>query len=85
MLHTDISTTMWYYVGQNAQATADELWRVVGNNLGNSGPQSTDQQRQESPQVVVPEERLDHALRHKVFTQRATTLTLHRICIATGF
>jgi integrase len=36
MRHTDISTTMRFYVGVNAQATADELWRVEGNILGNS-------------------------------------------------
>ncbi|MBA4107880.1 MAG: hypothetical protein C0485_19280 [Pirellula sp.] len=36
MRHTDVATTMKYYVGVNAQATADELWRVEGNILGNS-------------------------------------------------
>ncbi len=34
MRHTDISTTMKFYVGVNAQATTDELWRVAGSNLG---------------------------------------------------
>ncbi|MBA4105211.1 MAG: hypothetical protein C0485_05590 [Pirellula sp.] len=34
MRHTDVSTTMKFYVGVNAQATADELWRVAGSNLG---------------------------------------------------
>jgi integrase len=30
MRHESIETTMRYYVGQNAEATADELWRVTG-------------------------------------------------------
>lgn len=30
MRHTEIATTMKYYVGLNAEATADELWRVAG-------------------------------------------------------
>jgi integrase len=34
MRHTEIATTMKFYVGVNAQATADELWRVAGSNLG---------------------------------------------------
>lgn len=37
MRHTEIATTMKFYVGVNAQATADELWRVAGSNLGSSG------------------------------------------------
>lgn len=37
MRHTDIGTTMRFYVGVNAQATADELWRAVGSNLGSTG------------------------------------------------
>ena len=36
MRHADISTTMKYYVGQNAEATADALWAAVGNTLGNT-------------------------------------------------
>jgi integrase len=27
MRHSSIDTTMKYYVGQNAEATADELWQ----------------------------------------------------------
>ncbi|MBA3483727.1 MAG: hypothetical protein H0T51_18110 [Pirellulales bacterium] len=30
MRHTEIATTMKFYVGVNADATADELWRVAG-------------------------------------------------------
>ena len=37
MRHTEIATTMKFYVGVNAQSTADELWRVAGSNLGSSG------------------------------------------------
>ena len=33
MRHTEIATTMKYYVGLNAEATADELWRVAGISL----------------------------------------------------
>jgi integrase len=31
MRHESIETTMRYYVGQNAESTADELWRVAGS------------------------------------------------------
>ena len=34
MRHAEISTTMKYYVGENAEATADELWNTVEQNLG---------------------------------------------------
>jgi hypothetical protein len=36
MRHADIGTTMKYYVGQNAEATADIVWAAVGNSQGNS-------------------------------------------------
>jgi hypothetical protein len=29
MRHANIETTLVFYVGQNAKATADELWRVT--------------------------------------------------------
>jgi hypothetical protein len=29
MRHESIETTMRFYVGQNAESTADELWRAV--------------------------------------------------------
>jgi len=55
MRHSDISTTMKYYVGSEAQATADVLWDAVekaeprqteaestsGNNFGNSEPKTS--------------------------------------------
>jgi hypothetical protein len=31
MPHEDISITMWYYVGKEAEATADLLWQVAGS------------------------------------------------------
>ena len=34
MRHASIETTMQFYVGVNAEATADELWRVHENGLG---------------------------------------------------
>ena len=34
MRHESIETTMKYYVGVNAEATADELWKAVESNLG---------------------------------------------------
>jgi integrase len=34
MRHSKIETTMTYYVGQNAEATADELWRISGTTSG---------------------------------------------------
>ena len=37
MRHSSIETTMTYYVGQNAQATAAELWKALDNNSGNNG------------------------------------------------
>jgi len=40
MRHESIDTTMKYYVGVNAEATADELWKAVGNTLGNTPPKS---------------------------------------------
>jgi integrase len=48
MRHTDISTTMRFYVGVNAQATADELWRAEGNILGNSDREAATKEHSES-------------------------------------
>jgi integrase len=36
MRHEDIATTMKFYVGQNAEATADAIWAVVGDTLGDT-------------------------------------------------
>ena len=34
MRHESIETTMKYYVGVNAEATADELWAALGDISG---------------------------------------------------
>lgn len=36
MRHEDIGTTMKFYVGQNAEATADAVWAAVGDTLGDT-------------------------------------------------
>ena len=33
MRHEDIGTTMKFYVGQNAESTADALWAAVGDHF----------------------------------------------------
>ncbi len=38
MRHSSIETTMTYYVGQNTQATAAELWEISGDILGGARP-----------------------------------------------
>ena len=43
MRHSSINTTMSYYVGQSAETTAAELWKLVGNTSGNTQP--TDSQK----------------------------------------
>ena len=37
MRHESIETTMRYYVGRNAQRTADVLWAAMGEDLGEGG------------------------------------------------
>jgi integrase len=48
MRHESIETTLRYYVGRNAQSTADVLWeaheRAAGNTLGNSAHHETTQE-----------------------------------------
>ncbi len=46
MRHDDISTTMRFYVGQNAERAADAIWAAFekGNTLANS-PKSTDSEK----------------------------------------
>jgi hypothetical protein len=41
MRHIDISTTMKYYVGQNAESTADAVWAAQGNSSGNTNRPTT--------------------------------------------
>lgn len=40
MRHEEIGTTMKYYVGQNAESTADALWNAIGNISGNTGQEA---------------------------------------------
>lgn len=49
MRHESIDTTMRYYVGLNAEATADELWRVAGTNLGTTDQETVDRGGIEPP------------------------------------
>ncbi|MBC7853998.1 MAG: site-specific integrase [Pirellulaceae bacterium] len=54
MRHEDISTTMRYYVGRNAQRTADVLWeaheRATGNTLGNN---ANSEATEPAPEIAV--------------------------------
>lgn len=36
MRHSEIKTTLVYYVGQDAEATADALWATLGDTLGDT-------------------------------------------------
>jgi len=36
MRHAKIETTLKFYVGENADATAEELWNVIGDTLGDT-------------------------------------------------
>lgn len=57
MRHKSIDTTMKFYVGQNAEKTADALWLAygqlrdadLGNTLGNSGPKSAFVRKRRKP------------------------------------
>ncbi len=60
MRHESIETTMQYYVGINAEATADELWRSLGNINGNNG-QTRETSESEKPYKTVAEAGLEPA------------------------
>lgn len=50
MRHKNITTTLQFYVGQDSQAAADEVWRASGNTFANTAhsdtaPASQDQQK----------------------------------------
>ncbi len=47
MRHSNIETTLTYYVGQNAANTASRLWQVLGNTLGNT-PEADFQKHREN-------------------------------------
>ena len=40
MRHASLATTMVYYVGDDAEATADALWNAAGDTLGDTSPAS---------------------------------------------
>jgi integrase len=48
MRHTDIATTMKFYVGQNAEATADAIWAAVGGTLVDT-PQTAEADHSKKP------------------------------------
>jgi integrase len=53
MRHESIETTMKFYVGKNAQTTADVLWKAVsGNTSGNSQPAGEADEPRESSQTI---------------------------------
>ena len=49
MRHESIDTTMRFYVGQNAEQTADELWRVADTISGTTSPKEVDRGGIEPP------------------------------------
>jgi integrase len=48
MRHSSINTTMAYYVGMNAEATAETLWAESGNILGNTRPDQKSRRAQKA-------------------------------------
>ena len=56
MRHADIATTMRFYVGQDAESTADVLWaayrKTAGNTFGNSGRDLAKSPSQETTQAL---------------------------------
>ena len=55
MRHKSIETTLKYYVNQDADEVADELWKAhsgLGNTLGNTPPKSTQKAEKGSDDVV---------------------------------
>jgi len=58
MRHESIETTLRYYVGRNAQATAKTLWEAhrkatAGNSLGNRAAEPSSANEKPLPQVVA--------------------------------
>jgi integrase len=53
MRHEDISTTMKYYVGKEAEATADTLWAAVGNKSGNISTSRRSSGARRKPQTLT--------------------------------
>jgi integrase len=61
MRHESIETTMKFYVGRNAQATADVLWQAherqqaaASNTSGNNGPKTAEFQGADSVSNSLP-------------------------------
>lgn len=61
MRHTSLATTMTYYVGLNAQATADELWKVAGSNLGSSQQKQVGESKNARPKSKAGSELIAEA------------------------
>jgi hypothetical protein len=56
MRHESVETTMRFYVGQNADATADAVWDAwgqLGATLGASSGQSGESGAEEKPQTLM--------------------------------
>ena len=55
MRHESIETTLKFYVGRNAEKTAETLYEAVsGNTSGNTTPKSPPSQKQAPPETVAP-------------------------------
>ena len=55
MRHESIETTLKFYVGRNAEKTAETLYEAVsGNTSGNTTPKSPSAQKQAPPETVAP-------------------------------
>lgn len=52
MRHEDISTTMRFYVGRNAERTADAVWAAFGNSLANTPNDATRNQETKTADAV---------------------------------
>lgn len=57
MRHSDIQTTMRYYVGQNAEATADAVWKAAGiRTFVSGGPESAKKSQAAGAESSLPQE-----------------------------
>ena len=64
MRHADIGTTMQFYVGRDAETTADALWaayREVGNTLGNTRQKLVEVGDQDATQTIRVQGFVKHA------------------------
>lgn len=52
MRHEDIGTTMRYYIGRNAETTADALWDAVTNTSANTSQKTSTAEKHENSQTV---------------------------------